>query len=328
MKYRRYKIIHFFETEDKQFGRAWIVQTKAVDMHSDCDARFRFSDLYSQAEFIEYFIVPYDNEIMDELEGIAQCSELWSPDTDDWTVGKESGFVDGIPVIAHHYCGKKQEKAIKSVEGNFHIVSWMPLCQLVIVENAPMHQMSDTKSGVDFFVCGTVRGNISPNAKRVLRYENASNSDFKVAWASVCGSKAEPWLLVASNPQTKIINVPEQMMADNLLEIGQWRQAFPWVTKMMEQSLAKMHEHIIGTYDMYEKHKDDDPNVNDMAGIWSDSFLNANCVYFLPAIKNMLRLFDMAINDIDTWHAAMNYEDELNDIKQIIDKMVSDAELP
>lgn len=232
MKYRQYKIIHFSEIEDKLFGRAWLVQAKTTGLHPDSDASFMFSDLYSQGEFIEYFIVPYDNEVMDELEGIAQCNELWSPDTDDWTVDEECRIVDDIPVITHHYCGKRKEKAIKATIGNFHIVSWMPLCQLVIAENATMDYISNAKTGEHSFACGKVKGSVSARAKEWLGYENVSVYDFKVAFVSINGAEASPWLIPASNLQTNIINIPEELTKTNdLLEIGQWRQAFPWAKK-------------------------------------------------------------------------------------------------
>ncbi|MBO4586553.1 MAG: hypothetical protein J5677_01890 [Bacteroidales bacterium] len=126
----------------------------------------------------------------------------------------------------------------------------------------------------------------------------------------------------------QVIEAPEQMMVENLLEIGQWRQAFPLAKKAMEQSLAKMQEYYIDTYDIYEKHRSNDPETDPTAGGWFDSYTDANAGLFLPAIKNLLRLFDMAINDIDRCHAASNYEDELEEIKQIIDKMVHDAKVP
>ena len=126
----------------------------------------------------------------------------------------------------------------------------------------------------------------------------------------------------------QVIEAPEQMMVENLLEIGQWRQAFPLAKKAMEQSLAKMQEYYIDTYDIYEKHRGNDPETDPTAGGWFDSYTDANAGFFLPAIKNLLRLFDMAINNIDRCHAASNYEDELEEIKQIIDKMVHDAKVP
>ena len=119
-----------------------------------------------------------------------------------------------------------------------------------------------------------------------------------------------------------------QESADTLLKNGEWRQAFPWAKKAMEQSLAKMQEYYIDTYDIYEKHRDNDPEIDPTAGGWFDSYTDANVEFFLPALKNLLRLFDMAINEIDRCNAAVNYEDELEEIKQIVDKMVNDAKAP
>ena len=320
MKYRQYRIVHFAEIEDNQFGRSVEVLAKTAGLDPSCDVGFPETDLYGNGEFSELFIVPYDNEVMDEIEGIAQCNELWSPDTKDWCLDEQNRIIDGVSIIAHHYCGDKKEKPVKSVAGNFHIVSWMPLCRLIEAENAPLKQTTDKD-----FVCGSVKGHISPTANKVLGYENSNVSDFKVAMVSIHGAKTEPWLLVASNPHTKIIDVPEQMMADILLEIGQWRQAFPWAKKAIERGLAKMQEFYIESYDTYEEHRNDDPEKSPIAGAWHDGFVDANAGSFLPAIKNMLRLFDMAINDIDICNATMNYEEEIDEIKCIVDKMHNDC---
>ena len=99
MKYRQYKIVHFAEIEDKQFGRAWCVQANTAGRHHDSNAEFQKTDLYSKGEFSEYFIVLYYNYVVDEIEDFALRGALWSPDTDDWTVDKEDTIVNGIPVI-------------------------------------------------------------------------------------------------------------------------------------------------------------------------------------------------------------------------------------
>ena len=62
-----------------------------------------------------------------EIEDIALRGDLWSPDTDDWTVDEQNRIVDGVPVITHHYCGKLHNKAKKPDGSDSRIVSWMPL---------------------------------------------------------------------------------------------------------------------------------------------------------------------------------------------------------
>lgn len=122
MKYRQYKIVHFAEIEDKQFGRAWCVQANTARRHHDSNAEFQKTDLYSKGEFSEYFIVPYYNYVVDEIEDFALRGALWSPDTVDWAVDKDDTIVNGIPVITHHYRGELKNKAKKPDEGNSRIL--------------------------------------------------------------------------------------------------------------------------------------------------------------------------------------------------------------
>jgi hypothetical protein len=88
----------------------------------------------------------------------------------------------------------------------------------------------------------------------------------------------------------------------------------------MERSLAEMGKTFKEYYDKLQE----DPTENPEAGILCDVFVETNGQHFLPAIRNLLSIFDMAIGSVD----MMNYENELKDIKEIVDKMVRDAELP
>ena len=96
-----------------QFGKSWLILTKTAGLDPNCGAGFPETDLYGKGEFTEFFIVPYDNWVMDEIEDIALRGDLWSPDTDDWTMDEQNRIVDGVPVITHHYCGKLHNKAKK-----------------------------------------------------------------------------------------------------------------------------------------------------------------------------------------------------------------------
>lgn len=320
MKYRQYKIVQFSEEEDVQFGKSWLILTKTAGLDPNCGAGFPETDLYGKGEFSEFFIVPYDNWVMDEIEDIALRGDLWSPDTDDWTMDEQNRIVDGVPVITHHYCGKLHNKAKKPDGSDSRIVSWMPLSQLILAEKSLLEHDTDAATGIDYFVCGTVKGFVSPSAKKELANEVYSTSDFKVAMVSVHEAEPKPWLLYVPklHPLT-IRNLSFQDNADSLLKIGEWRQAFPWAKRAMERSLEEMGK----TFKEYNK-LNEDPIESPEAGILCDVFLETNGQHFLPAIRNLLSIFDMAIGSVD----MMNYENELKDIKEIVDKMVRDAELP
>ena len=321
MKYRRYKIIQFSEENDAQFGKSWLILTKTAGLDPDCNAGFPETDLYGKGEFTEFFIVPYDNWVMDEIEEIALRGDLWSPDTEDWTMDEQNRIVDGMPVITHHYCGKLHNKAKKPDGSDTLIVSWMPLFQLIQAEKSPLKHGTNPETGIDYFVCGTVKGLISPSAKTELANEVYCTSDFKVAMVSVQNAEPKPWLLyVPQFHPLAIRNLSFQENADSLLKIGEWRQAFPWAKRAMERSLAEMGKTFKEDYEKLKANSEE----NTEAGICADVFLETNVQHFLPAIRNLLSIFDMAINDIDTNRAAMNYEVELMEIKQLVDKMVSD----
>ena len=303
-----------------QFGKSWLILTKTAGLDPNCGAGFPETDLYGKGEFTEFFIVPYDSWVMDEIEDIALRGDLWSPDTDDWTMDEQNRIVDGVPVITHHYCGKLHNKAKKPDGSDSRIVSWMPLSQLILAEKSLLEHDTDAATGIDYFVCGTVKGFVSPSAKKELANEVYSTSDFKVAMVSVHEAEPKPWLLYVPklHPLT-IRNLSFQENADSLLKIGEWRQAFPWAKRAMERSLEEMGK----TFKEYNK-LNEDPIESPEAGILCDVFLETNGQHFLPAIRNLLSIFDMAIGSVD----MMNYENELKDIKEIVDKMVRDAELP
>ena len=303
-----------------QFGKSWLILTKTAGLDPNCGAGFPETDLYGKGEFTEFFIVPYDNWVMDEIEDIALRGDLWSPDTDDWTMDEQNRIVDGVPVITHHYCGKLHNKAKKPDGSDSRIVSWMPLSQLILAEKSLLEHDTDAATGIDYFVCGTVKGFVSPSAKKELANEVYSTSDFKVAMVSVHEAEPKPWLLYIPPQHTLAIrNCSFQDQADFLLKIGEWRQAFPWAKRAMERSLEEMGK----TFKEYNK-LNEDPIESPEAGILCDVFIETNGQHFLPAIRNLLSIFDMAIGSVD----MMNYENELKDIKEIVDKMVRDAELP
>ena len=114
-----------------------------------------------------------------------------------------------------------------------------------------------------------------------------------------------------------------QESADTLLKNREWRQAFPCAKRAMESSLEEMDKTFKDDYDTLKADHEENPE----AGICFDNFIENNVQHFLPAIRNLLSIFDMAINDIDHCHAAYNYEPEIVELKQIIDKMYNDLDL-
>ena len=77
------------------------------------------------------------------------------------------------------------------------------------------------------------------------------------------------------------------------------------------------------TYDIYEAHKDDDVEVNDICSGWAQRFSDESLLYLLPSINVMLKFFGKAIVSFYSCNAALEYEEELNEIKSTIEKMFS-----
>lgn len=114
----------------------------------------------------------------------------------------------------------------------------------------------------------------------------------------------------------------ELQLADKLIEEDLWVKAFPFVRMSMEEAM-KVIGNRMDTYVIYEKHKDDDVEVNDICSGWAERFGDECLLYLLPSINIMLKFFGKAIISLDSCDAALEYEEELNEIKCTIEKMFS-----
>lgn len=111
---------------------------------------------------------------------------------------------------------------------------------------------------------------------------------------------------------------------DGLLERGLWQRAFLLASKNLDNSLKEMHSFLIKHYDIYENYRDEDPNIDDTAGLWYDAFVNSSTGKFLPSINNLLKVFAKAINEIDSVNAVVNYDVEFEEIRDTIDAILQE----
>ena len=111
---------------------------------------------------------------------------------------------------------------------------------------------------------------------------------------------------------------------EGLLERGLWQRAFLLASKNLDNSLKEMHSFLIKHYDIYENYRDEDPNIDDTAGLWYDAFVNSSTGKFLPSINNLLKVFGKAINEIDSVNAVVNYDVELEEIRDTIDVILQE----
>ena len=103
MKYRRYEIREVAQTDDKLLGKAWTIKAKPIDMDSGSNMGFAETDLYSLLDLTETFILPYDNELIEEIVHLAREGQLWSPDIGDWSVDSVFDENEKRLIIIHRY---------------------------------------------------------------------------------------------------------------------------------------------------------------------------------------------------------------------------------
>ena len=78
----------------------------------------------------------------------------------------------------------------------------MSATQLVISENAELQFVTNPKTGKTFFVCGSKRGYVSPNAMKVK--DTCELGDLQYAEVSIEGGAAVPCLMVVGNGDANV----------------------------------------------------------------------------------------------------------------------------
>ena len=103
MKYRRYQIKEVYQANDELLGKVWTIIAKPIDMDPESKAGFAETDLYSLLDITETFILPYENELIEEVVHIARSAQLWSPDIEDWSVDSVFDEKEKRLTIVHRY---------------------------------------------------------------------------------------------------------------------------------------------------------------------------------------------------------------------------------
>lgn len=118
----------------------------------------------------------------------------------------------------------------------------------------------------------------------------------------------------------------QQPNIEFLIEQGQSQKAFLQAKKEMEKSLDLLHYWLIEKYDMYEKHKDDDPEVDDTAGAWFDGFTNSVTANLFPSMKSLIKIMTEIINNMDSVDPSCYYDTELEEIRDTINDLLPEEE--
>lgn len=85
---------------------------------------------------------------------------------------------------------------------NIQSTNRMTARQMVISENAVLDFVKNPKTGKLFFVCGSKRGYVSPNAEKIM--DTGNLDDFQYAEVSINGQKAVPCLMIVGNSQQNV----------------------------------------------------------------------------------------------------------------------------
>lgn len=110
-----------------------------------------------------------------------------------------------------------------------------------------------------------------------------------------------------------------------LIEQGQFQEAFLQAKKEMEKSLDSLHYWLIENYDMYEKHREDDPEVDDSSGCWFDGFTNSVTANLL-SMNNLIKITTGMIKKLDSVDPSCYYDTELEEIRNTINDLLPEEE--
>lgn len=78
----------------------------------------------------------------------------------------------------------------------------MSLRQLIISENSQLDFVTNPNTGKIFFVCGSKRGYVSPNAQ--AKIDTGTIDDFQYAEVSINGAEAIPCLMIVGNGKQNV----------------------------------------------------------------------------------------------------------------------------
>lgn len=103
MKYRQYQIREVSQAKDELHGKVWTIIAKPIEMDSGSKAGFAETDLYSRLDITETFILPYENELIENVVHMARSKQLWSPDIEDWSVDSVFDEREKRLTLVHRY---------------------------------------------------------------------------------------------------------------------------------------------------------------------------------------------------------------------------------
>lgn len=123
---------------------------------------------------------------------------------------------------------------------------------------------------------------------------------------------AEVWSMTLQKPFRAELDV------DMLLRRGLWRKAFLQAERDMRGLLNTMHYFFVDNYDLYDKHRNNDPEEDLTAADWYDAFNNCCSIDFLNTTNELLKVFGKAISDIGGKDEVDEFEDELGNIMHTV----------
>ena len=183
---KTYRIMEISEGTDSKIGKVWIIKANPAVKNEFSGATSIESEIY---EGTETFLLPYYNEMVDEIEAIAQHGQLWSPTDNDWNKEVSLDEKVGKRVVIHRFGkNKNSNKGVVATDRK-------PLKQYLLEQNADIMILSDTESGKMFFECGKIHGFVSPAAAKRINDFNNSIDEFEFAMVAKEGEDAIPCIM-------------------------------------------------------------------------------------------------------------------------------------
>lgn len=189
MEEKQYRVMEISEGQDSHFDKVWIIKANPVETNPLSGASFVMSDLY---EGTETFILPYDNEIVDEVEEIAKANKLWTPQSDEWKT--ESAFDEKARQRKTIHRFNEQDSSEGIIQSGRK-----PLKQFLLEQRKDIFIVKRVETETLYFECGEIKGIVSPAASSRITNFNCPIDDFYFAMVSRQGEKAIPCICLAKD---------------------------------------------------------------------------------------------------------------------------------
>ena len=201
MEAKKYRVMEITDGHDSRFGKAWVVKANPVEVNPFSKASFVQSEIY---EGTETFLIPYNCNVVNEIESIAKRRELWEPSDAEWQTETAYDERNRRKTIVHRFISDSQKtvaprvsvsnakQPIKEENSNAGAIEMKarnkkPARQLCEEQHSSLDFIKNPSNGKVFFDCGEIFGYVSPDAVSRGMEPDATIDDFQFAEVSKDG---------------------------------------------------------------------------------------------------------------------------------------------